>query len=139
MSVETNKDLIRRIIEEYDAVKIVKEGGYRKSPYHGSSYHDHGSMGDMDLEQLSQSYISLARGFPDFKFTVEDMVGEKDKVAVRYRFDGTHLGDYLGIPGTGKKAFIKNQGFFLIKRGKLQESWRISDMLDFMTQMRLLA
>ena len=137
MSIEENKEVVRRILE-YDAVKLHKEGGYRKSLFHSPSYKDHGSMGEMNLEELSQSYCSLAEAFPDFKFTIEDMVGENDKVAVRYRFDGTHLGNYLGIPPTGKKAFIKNQGIFRIKGGKLEESWRISDMLDFMHQMRLL-
>jgi steroid delta-isomerase-like uncharacterized protein len=137
MSIEQNKEVIRRILE-YDAVRLRKEGGYRKSQFHSPSYKDHGSMGEMDLEHLSQAYCSLAQGFPDFKFTVEDMVGENDKVAVRYRFDGTHLGEYLGIPPTGKKAYIKNMGIFRINAGKLEESWRISDMLDFMQQMRLL-
>ncbi len=139
MSIEENKEIVRRILEEYDAVRLIKEGGYRSSPYHSPSYKDHGSMGDMNLEQLSQAYCSLANGFPDFKFTVEDMVGENDKVAVRYRFDGTNTGEYLGIPPTGRKAYIKNMGIFQLKAGKLEESWRISDMLDFMQQMRLLA
>jgi predicted ester cyclase len=67
------------------------------------------------------------------------MVGENDKVSARYRLDGTHLGEYLGIPPTGKKVYIKNQGIFLLKGGKLEESWRVSDMLNFMEQMRVFA
>jgi predicted ester cyclase len=137
MSVEENKEIMRQILEGYDAVRLVKERGYLNSPFHSASYQEHGSMGNMDLERLSKGYCSLAKSFPDFKFTIEDMVGENDKVAVRYRLDGTHLGEYLGIPPTGKKVYIKNQGIFLIKNGKLEESWRISDMLDFMQQMRL--
>jgi predicted ester cyclase len=136
MSIEENKEVIRRILE-YDAARILKEGGYLKLRLHSPSYKDHGSMGDMNLEQLSNNNYALAKGFPDFKFSIEDMVGENDKVAVRYRFDGTHLGEYLGIPPTGKKAYIKNQGIFQLKEGKLQESWRISDMLSFMEQMRV--
>jgi predicted ester cyclase len=45
----------------------------------------------------------------------------------------------LGIPPTGKKVYIKNQGIFLLKEGKLEESWRVSDMLNFMEQMRVFA
>lgn len=137
MSIESNKEVVRGILA-YDATRLLKEDGYRKSPFHSLSYKDHGSLGDSNLEQISQFNCALAKGFPDFKFTIEDMVGEDDKVAVRYRFDGTHLGEYMGVPPTGKKVFIKNQGFFLIKEGKLEESWRISDMLNFLQQMRLL-
>jgi len=138
MSIEENKEIIRHILIDYDAVRMLKEDGYTKSKYHSPSYNDHGSMGDLNLEEVSQSYCYIAKGFPDFKFTIEDMIGEGDRVAVRYRFDGTHLGAYLEIPPTGKKIYIKNMGIFRLYAGKLEESWRISDMLDFMQQMRLL-
>lgn len=137
MSVESNKELIRSILA-YDAVKLLEEGGYPKGKYHSDSYKDHGSLGESNLEQISEFNCYLAKAFPDFKFTIEDMVGENDRVSVRYRFDGTHLGEYMEIPPTGKKVYIKNQGIFLIKDGKLEESWRISDMLSFLQQMRVL-
>ncbi len=137
MSVESNKEVIRSILA-YDAVKLLKEDGYTKGKYHSLSYKDHGSLGESTLDQISQFNCALAKGFPDFKFTIEDMVGENDKVSVRYRFDGTHLGEYMDIPPTGKKVFIKNQGIFLIKDGKLEESWRISDMLNFLQQIKIL-
>jgi predicted ester cyclase len=137
MSIESNKDVVRGILA-YDAVRLLKEDGYRNSPFHSPTYKDHGPLGDSDLEQISQFNCALAKGFPDFKFTVEDMIGEGDKVAARYRLDGTNLGEYLGIPPTGKKVFIKNQGIFLIKEGKLVESWRISDMLSFLQQIKVL-
>jgi steroid delta-isomerase-like uncharacterized protein len=137
MSIENNKEVVRGILA-YDAIRLLKEDGYRKSTYHSPSYRDHGSLGDSNLEQLSDFNCSLAKAFPDFKFTIEDMVGENDRVAVRYRFDGTHLSEFMGVPPTGKKVFIKNQGIFLIKDGKLEESWRISDMLNFLQQMRIL-
>lgn len=137
MSIESNKEIVRRVLE-YDGARLLKENGYRNSPYHSATYRDHGSLGDSNLEQISQYNLALAKGFPDFKFTIEDIVGEDDRVAVRYRFDGTHTGEYMGIPPTGKIVFIKNQGFFLIKDGKLEESWRISDMLNFLQQMRIM-
>jgi steroid delta-isomerase-like uncharacterized protein len=137
MSIESNKEVVRSILA-YDAVRLLKEDGYRKSPYHAAGYLDHGSLGDSNLDQLSDFNCSLARAFPDFKFTIEEMVAEGDMVAVRYRFDGTHKNEYLDVPPTGKKVFIKNMGFFRIKDGKLAESWRISDMLNFLQQMRIL-
>jgi predicted ester cyclase len=137
MSIESNKEIVRSILA-YDAVRLLKEGGYQKGYFHSDTYKDHGSLGDSSLEQISQFNYALAKGFPDFKFTIEDMVGEGDMVAVRYRFDGTHLGEYMGMPPTGKQVYIKNMGFFLIKKDKLEESWRISDMLNFLQQIRIL-
>ena len=138
MSIEANKKVIRNILEGYDAVRLLKENGYGNSPHHSPSYQDHGSLGDSSLEEVSRHYCSLARGFPDFKFTIEDLLGENDKVVARYRFDGTHLGDYIGIPGTGRKFYIKHMGIFRLNEGKLEESWRISDMLNFLEQMRII-
>jgi predicted ester cyclase len=137
MSIENNKEVVRNILE-YDAVRLLKEGGYPRGKFHSLSYKDHGSLGESNLEQISLFNCSLAKGFPDFKFNIEDMVGENDKVSVRYRFDGTHLGEFMGVPPTAKKVFIKNQGIFLIKDGKLEESWCISDMLNFLQQIKIL-
>src|SRR5439155_2517055 len=49
--------------------------------------------------------IEMARvGFPDGRIEVHEVFGEGDRVAVRFTIGGTHTGDFMGIPATGKRA-----------------------------------
>jgi predicted ester cyclase len=46
-------------------------------------------------------------GFPDLRFTVEQMIAEGDQVLTRSFMDGTHTGTWLGLPPTGKQVSIR--------------------------------
>lgn len=45
--------------------------------------------------------------FPDMRIVVEQAVGEADLVCTRGYFEGTHDGDFMGVPATGKKVNVK--------------------------------
>jgi predicted ester cyclase len=53
-------------------------------------------------QALKQVWAVLLQAFPDLRLTVEDMIAEGDKVVVRTTVTGTHRGDYMGLPPTGK-------------------------------------
>src|SRR2546429_2049655 len=46
-------------------------------------------------------------GIPDLRFTIEDIVDEKEKVAVAWTISGTHTGEFMGIPATNKKVYVE--------------------------------
>lgn len=58
-------------------------------------------------EGLKQFFAMMDSGFPDFHATVEDMLAEGDKVAFRFTFHGTHQGEFMGIPPTGKQVTMQ--------------------------------
>jgi hypothetical protein len=51
---------------------------------------------------LKDLFARLHRAFPDLHVTVEDLIEEGDKVAGRNTLTGTHRGEYMGLPATGK-------------------------------------
>lgn len=66
---------------------------------------------------------ALLAAVPDLRVTIEDMVAEGDRVAVRYSARGTHLGDDLGVPATGKTLANTGMDHFRIAGAKIAERW----------------
>jgi steroid delta-isomerase-like uncharacterized protein len=77
---------------------------------------------------------AVKAAFPDIDFIVEELFVSRDKVAIRWRGQGTHEGDFLGIPGTGQPIDVGGTGIVYIVDGKIQtwiEHW---DALGLMQQ-----
>jgi predicted ester cyclase len=73
---------------------------------------------------------------PDFRITIEDLVAEADKVAVRRTYEGTHRGGpLLGIPATGKRLQFGGISIFRLANGRIAEHWEQLDRLTLMQQL----
>ncbi len=87
------------------------------------------------LEQNRQFIASFRKAFPDGRFTVEDQIAEGDKVAVRYRFTGAQLGDFQGMPPTGKQVSYSGMLIYRVADGKIAEQWTEIDLLGLLRQL----
>ncbi len=87
------------------------------------------------LEGAKQLYAAYVNSFPDVHFTIETIVADDDKAAIRYIFNGTHQGDLRGIAPTGTSASVAGAVFFHVAEGKVTEQRGIWDSLDFMQQL----
>ena len=68
----------------------------------------HGYPGSLQgLDGLRAFHEARWEAFPDARLTVEDLVVEGDRAALRYRLQGTHRGPYLGVPPTGLAAALR--------------------------------
>src|SRR6476469_4702370 len=57
--------------------------------------------------------IAMMRsGFPDIQWTIEDMITENDKIAIRFMMRGTHEGEIFGVPATGKPIAVQAMNFY---------------------------
>jgi steroid delta-isomerase-like uncharacterized protein len=65
---------------------------------------------------------------PDIHVDIEDLLVEDDRVAVRWKASGTHLGDHFGFPASGKKAVLTGSSFFVGKGGQILECWNQMDL-----------
>jgi predicted ester cyclase len=75
------------------------------------------------------------KGFPDLRFTIEDMVAEGDKVAARLHVTGTQKGTWNGISSTGKKIDIGSVMIVRIENGKIVEQREDADFLGLIMQL----
>jgi len=81
-----------------------------------------------------QGFEMMRRAFPDLQARIEDIVAARDKVAVRLRFIGTHRGEFLGIPATGRTIEYVSHEFYRIANGLIAEEWICSDMAALLQQ-----
>ena len=72
--------------------------------------------------------------FPDLHSTVEDVVTEGDKIVMRWRIEGTHTGEFLGVPASNAKINVSVTGMFRVANGQLAECWDQFDGLGLMQQ-----
>jgi predicted ester cyclase len=83
-----------------------------------------------------KDFIGLVRkSVPDLKVTVEDMIEEGDKIAVRLAIAGTHRGPMLGVGATGKPFSVRAHDIHRFGADDMVlESWHIEDWLSFLFQ-----
>jgi steroid delta-isomerase-like uncharacterized protein len=135
MSTEENKAVVRRVFEEWNkgkraAIATVDELFAPDFVFHGT-----GVFPDIDLADLKQFYSALWTPFPNVHFTIEDQIAEGDKVVTRFTFRGTHQGEFMGIPPTGKQVRFTGIEINRIKDGKPVEVWANRDELGLLRQL----
>lgn len=83
-----------------------------------------------------RAFVSMFRGaFPDFTATIEDLIQEGDKVVVRSRMTGTHEGDFMGMPPSGKTFDIQAIDIVEFRHGKCIAHWGVTDSAAMMEQL----
>jgi steroid delta-isomerase-like uncharacterized protein len=73
-----------------------------------------------------QGMHALFAAFPDLEATIEDLLADGDRVAVRTRLQGTQVGPLFGSPGTGQVMSIETMAFFRVQGGLIVEEWLIA-------------
>jgi steroid delta-isomerase-like uncharacterized protein len=86
-------------------------------------------------EAWRQGFEVMRRAFPDLQAHIEDIVAAQDKVAVRLRFRGTHSGEFLAIPATGRAIEYVSHEFYRIAGGLIAEEWICSDTATLLRQL----
>jgi steroid delta-isomerase-like uncharacterized protein len=72
------------------------------------------------------------------RFTVEDVIAEGDRVVVRWTGSGTHVGEFMGIPPTGRPFTISGIDIYRMADGTMAEHWHVVDQLALLGQLGLL-
>ena len=86
------------------------------------------------IEGLKQFVCMIRSAIPDLRITLEDDIAEGEKVVSRWRAQGTHQGELMGIAPTGNKVMITGITIHRIEEGKIVEEWENWDALGLMQQ-----
>jgi steroid delta-isomerase-like uncharacterized protein len=129
MPVEDNKQAVRRFYDDVvngrnlDALdELLTPDGV-----------DH-TFGSQNPEQAKQFFGMIQQAFPDLRVEVHDVIAEGELVAARVTYTGTHQGEFVGIPATGRKT-TSGVDFFRMQDGRQAEHWGGPDMFSFLTQL----
>ena len=85
-------------------------------------------------EGFKQVIGMFRAAFPDLHVTVEDVIGEGDKVATRGTMRGTHQGEFMCIPAGGNRIEVPYTDIWRVEDGKGVENWVQMDMVGLMRQ-----
>jgi steroid delta-isomerase-like uncharacterized protein len=85
-------------------------------------------------EKLKEVFARLHRIYPDLHVEIEELIAEGDKVVSRNTVSGTHRGDYVGQPGTGKRVTYDEIFIFRFAGGRIVETWGVVDVFSQMKQ-----
>jgi len=87
-----------------------------------------------DREGFKQFVAMYRNAFPDVKFEVQSIIVEGDAVMSRWKASGTHTGEMMGIPPTGKKVTVTGMTENRIEAGKITTQWNEFDDLGMLQQ-----
>ena len=124
MTVEQNKLLIQRLVEEaanQGHLDVLAE------------------VADGEFAQAARQWVGPFReAFPDFSMEIVDVVAEEEKVAAHFRCSGTHLGEWMGRPPSGRRFQDVDEIYiFRVRNGKLTGATGVEDNLSRMRQLGL--
>jgi steroid delta-isomerase-like uncharacterized protein len=98
-------------------------------------YVQHAPVAAQGRAGLRQFVLELRRAFPDLVLEVKDLVAEGDRVVARVEGRGTHEGEFLGVPATGRATVGRSIDIFRIEGGQLAEHWDVLDVYGLLAQL----
>lgn len=86
-------------------------------------------------EGVKATLAMYRTAFPDMHFALEDIIVEGDRVATRYIMTGTHQGEFMGIPATGRRISVGGIDIMRFRDRKVAERWAQDDSLSMLQQL----
>lgn len=122
MSAQANKELVRRLVED-----VVRRR----------------NLGVLDeiaagpFAEVAKRWVAPFRGaFPDFEMEIVTLISEDQKVVAHFRCSGTHLGEWLGVPPTGRRFERVDEVYiFEVRDGRLVSAIGVEDNLSRLRQL----
>jgi steroid delta-isomerase-like uncharacterized protein len=133
-TLEENKDVVRRFVTE-----VMNAGKLNQADeLVTANYIEHqrlpGGEGRQGIE-IARAFLSMMReAFPDYRFDIEDLIAEGDRVVARLTVSGTHRGAMMGLAPTGRRVRTSGIEVFRVENGKIAEHWATFDALGMLRQ-----
>ena len=131
-------------MSQQDNIKLQQQFGEAVNSGNLSALRDIVALGAVDHdpapdqgtgpEGFIKFFTMLRSAFPDLKIAVDHMVADEENVAFAYTVTGTHSGDFLGVPATGRQIKARGMQITRFENGKQVERWGSSDELGILQQ-----
>src|SRR5580692_7330861 len=128
-----NSTIVRRFIEETinqgqidSAAQFVWEDVVEQVPFPGQG---------PGLDGLKDVLRGMQAGFPDLYFSVEEQIAEGEKVLTRFEWSGTHRGEFLGVPATGRSVKVWGMVIDRLQGGRIKTPPITWDRLEVIMQL----
>jgi steroid delta-isomerase-like uncharacterized protein len=124
------RQYIRRVWndKELDALDELASPNYRR--------HLGPNRPSIDRAAQKERLRGLQRAMPDVHFATEDLIVDGDRVVFRVTVTGTHRGEMLGFPATGRKVAYSAIDILRYEADKIVEHWGFGDSADLLEQLR---
>ncbi|MEU9090504.1 ester cyclase [Streptomyces sp. NPDC048428] len=117
-------DVVSRTIDEVVAPDLL--------------FHAPVPSGETGVEALKHVWTVLLRAFPGIRVTIEDMIAEGDRIVSRQTVTGTHLGEYRGLPPTGRSVIYDEIFIVRFEGGRIAEIWGVVDVYAQLRQLGMI-
>lgn len=136
MNYENNKSVIRTHLQQmwHEGDMTIAEDICAEN----LAYHDPASTSVISLESYITYINNVRQAFPDLKYLVYDMIGDDNKILVRWRFEGSHKGEIRGINATGRRVSFTGMSLYTVEGGKITEAWVNWDTYGYLQQLGVL-
>jgi steroid delta-isomerase-like uncharacterized protein len=131
--MQDNRAIVRDFVEETinqgridSTERFVWEDVVEQVPFPGQG---------PGVEGLKDVLRGMRAGFPDIHFAIEEQIAEGDKVLSRFEWTGTHRGEFLGVPATGRPVKVWGMVVDRLVDGRIKETRIIMDALGLMMQL----
>ena len=131
MSIEKNKTVLRRAVASFSPDTLET---YLQLYHADAKLHYLPPDLPQGVEGARLFYRKFLSAFPDARLVLEDFVAEADSVAARYSVDATHLGEFMGVPPTGKRVSMSGITILRFVDGKCAERWSEANFLGVLQQ-----
>jgi predicted ester cyclase len=121
---EENKAMVRRLVE---AINVGEEEAAVDELF---AYRA--------ARRVKRLFAEFRAAFPDWQEEIVELVAEGNTVAGRFKCSGTHQGEFLGEPPTGKRMEVEEVFFLRVEDGKFVDFWALEDSLRRLRQLGLL-
>jgi steroid delta-isomerase-like uncharacterized protein len=131
-TLEQNKSLVSRFIDEvflkgdFGAVDELLADDFVP--------HTWGKV-EGGKDELKAAIERVSAGLSEPSMTIDDMIAEDDRVAVRLTSHATQTGEFMGMPPSGKSYTIDEIHIFRLRDGKIAEHWHQADFMGMMRQL----
>jgi steroid delta-isomerase-like uncharacterized protein len=132
VSEEENKTLVRRLVEGW-------QDGHDPEVARAilaDDFVDHTGPVEQEAKEPGIKWFSyIWQAFPDFSVDIKLQIAEGDMVATLKTFSGTHEGEFMGIPPTGRRVAFDVFDMLHVRDGRVVEHWNVQDFAGLMQQL----